>query len=214
MSTETPKPEVTTTTTTPTTTPAPAVAAAAPLSKSAQKKLAQQQAKAARKTANAAKVAAATTQAPKSTTAAAELFGTYPLNQSQTREGAQYSKIKLLDATQVGNSFMLRGRVFANRGKGNLCFILLRQGQFSVQCVLAKDSGCPKEMIAFASKITHESIVDIVGVLRATPEPIEKASQKTVEIVVNKIFIVSSAAARLFFQNSYSTMCFRRFHFN
>lgn len=75
-----------------------------------------------------------------------------------------YTLIKTLDESVVGKEILVRARVFANRPagefitkihcllSGNLCFILLRQGLVSVQCVLAKER-CPKAMITFASKL-------------------------------------------------------------
>ncbi|KAH3767942.1 aspartyl-tRNA synthetase [Pelomyxa schiedti] len=186
--------------TTPATSSAAAAATTAP-SKAAAKKLAKQQAKEKRKTETAAKVAATKSTAAAAATATTaasgtmdQVFGVKILNQSQTRENAQYTKLKTLDPTSNGKTVLLRGRVFASRAKGNLCFILLRQGQFSVQCLFEKSETCPKALVTFASKVTNESIVDIVGQVKTSPVPIEKASQREVEVLGQKLFVVSAAA--------------------
>lgn len=49
-----------------------------------------------------------------------------------------------------------------------------------------------------SSRISNESIVDVVADVLKSPEPIEKASQKTVELAVKKIHVVSTAAVHSF----------------
>jgi len=46
-----------------------------------------------------------------------------------------------------------------------LCFLVLRQRLFSIQCVIELGSEIPAEMIHFAGSIPRESIVDVEGVL-------------------------------------------------
>lgn len=52
-------------------------------------------------------------------------------------------------------------------------------------------------MVKFASNISKESIIDVCGVVIATPTPIEACSQKTVEILCREIHVISASAASL-----------------
>jgi len=121
-------------------------------------------------------------------------YGNAPLIQSQSRPGRTFTNVKDLNASLAEKSILIRGRVHSSRGKGNLCFLVIRQRMHSVQVVISKGDQVSKAMVNFASSISSESIVDIEGVVVVPKEKIEATTQKDVEVNVLKIFIVSSSA--------------------
>ncbi|KAH8061812.1 hypothetical protein JL722_3766 [Aureococcus anophagefferens] len=100
----------------------------------------------------------------------------------------------------VGTTVLVRARLHTVRAKGNLAFLVLRQGCFTVQAVAAAggDAGVPKAMIAFVGKIPSESIVDVEAVVAAAD--VASCSQSDVELAVKSVFVVSKSLPDLPFQ--------------
>jgi aspartyl-tRNA synthetase len=87
------------------------------------------------------------------------------------------------------------------RVKGKVGFLVLRRGYHTLQCVMVENgTAVPKEMMKFAGKIPSESVVDIYGKLSKPEKAIEAASIKSVELNVQKLFVVSAAYPILPFQ--------------
>jgi aspartyl-tRNA synthetase len=190
------------------------------LSKSALKKLAAKQKQAERRAAGKAAAASQKKQQPQpessqpapsassssssSATAApsadseagAENFGAEALNMSQGRPGVVYTAVRDLCETHVGAEVHILGRVHALRTKGNVVFVLVRQGIASVQCVVEKRPGTvPKSALKFAAGLAAESIVRVAG--KVAKANVDKATQKTVEIMANSLKLVSAAETPL-----------------
>jgi aspartyl-tRNA synthetase len=165
------------------------------MSKSAQKKLAAKAKKAEKKEQYkaAAKVESTPQQGEEEASDANDNFGALPLICSTDRPLRQFAKIKDLDESKADQTVYFRARVHNSRPKGNLCFLLLRQNHFTVQATLVKGKENSKAMLNFAANIPKESIVDVEGVVVVPKEKIEAATQKSVEISVRKLFIVSKA---------------------
>ena len=75
-----------------------------------------------------------------------------------------WTDVGKLGANCIGQKVWVRGRVNTVRGKGKIAFLVLRQGCFTVQSVMAVDGGknaVPKGLIGYASGLTNESIVDV-----------------------------------------------------
>lgn len=124
---------------------------------------------------------------------------------SQTKQ-RQFSEVSRLNSAapsegdvKVGDKIWVRGRVSSVRAKGNVCFMVLRSNAFfTIQTVHFKNKLEPetsKQLIKFASSIPLESIVDIYGTLAAAE--VKSCSQSNVEIVMQKIFVVSRAPVAL-----------------
>eukprot|EP01091_Cochliopodium_minus_P009757 TRINITY_DN2473_c0_g1_i1.p1 TRINITY_DN2473_c0_g1~~TRINITY_DN2473_c0_g1_i1.p1 ORF type:complete len:583 (-),score=249.74 TRINITY_DN2473_c0_g1_i1:91-1818(-) len=127
-----------------------------------------------------------------------DFFGNSPLNRSQSKERKNYTKISNLSKKDVGQQVLIRGRVLASRGAGNLTFIVIRQRVHTLQAVVAKTDLIPKEMVLFAKRIPVESIVDFYGEIGSLDEvenveTIESCTQKEIELRVTKIFVSSEA---------------------
>mmetsp|Transcript_34682 Transcript_34682/g.53156 ORF Transcript_34682/g.53156 Transcript_34682/m.53156 type:complete len:647 (-) Transcript_34682:292-2232(-) len=134
---------------------------------------------------------------------AAHLFGERELNRSQgdpeLRHSKKFTDIKTVDKELDGQEVILRARLHNSRGKGKLCFIVLRQQFSSVQCILAQDEVISKGMVNYASKIPKESIVEIKGKVTVPENPIETCTQK-VEIQVQEFWVIDKSAPILPFQ--------------
>jgi len=131
----------------------------------------------------------------------AGVFGDRGVIMSTELTSTQWTHVSAVDASRRGETLTVRGRVHAVRGKGNLAFLVVRQGCFTVQAVAAagKDgSGLPKAAVAFISKLTAESIVDVEATVEAAD--VAGCSQRDVELAVTKVFLVSRAVPDLPFQ--------------
>lgn len=120
-------------------------------------------------------------------------YGLTPLIMSQRTSTRTFSDLSSLNPQLEGQSVWVRARVFTSRSKGNSCFIVLRQGFYSVQAALFKSESIPKVMVKFAASISKESVVDILGSVVTVAEPITSTSQSLVELSVKKIFVISAA---------------------
>eukprot|EP00013_Stygamoeba_regulata_P020200 CAMPEP_0177650362 /NCGR_PEP_ID=MMETSP0447-20121125/11900_1 /TAXON_ID=0 /ORGANISM="Stygamoeba regulata, Strain BSH-02190019" /LENGTH=574 /DNA_ID=CAMNT_0019153223 /DNA_START=197 /DNA_END=1921 /DNA_ORIENTATION=+ len=155
-----------------------------------QKKLKKEQATAARAASQGA-------SGPQKQAAAADythLFGDKPVNRSQKpASGLVLTRVEELDLSLVGKEVTVRCRVESRRGKGNLCFLVLRQQYSTAQAVVSKSGTVPKPMVTFCSKISLESIVDVIAQVVAPENPVESVTQSAVELAVKKLFVVSRA---------------------
>jgi len=77
-----------------------------------------------------------------------------------------------------GQEVTIRGRLHNSRGKGKLCFIIMRQQFSSIQCIIAQDDKISKGMVGYASKVPRESIIEIKGKVTVPEAPIETCTQK------------------------------------
>lgn len=131
-----------------------------------------------------------------------ENYGDLPIVQSAYKTNRQWTPIRQLNASLAGQSVWVRARVHTVRGKGNVCFILLRRGVSSVQASYFADKtdSSSKELVKYASKIPCESVVDICGTIATVAGGVQSATQSDVEIQISKIFVVSAACGELPFQ--------------
>lgn len=118
----------------------------------------------------------------------------------------------------VEKKIWIRGRLHTSRAKGKQCFFLLRQQQFSVQCLLAVGETVSKAFVKFVAgytkdflnqsciafliylslhSVSKESVIDVEGVVVKAPQKIEGATQHDVEIHVTSLWVVSAAEPRL-----------------
>lgn len=124
-------------------------------------------------------------------------FGALPLIRSQTRTGRTYVSVKDVNATLAGQTIWIRARLQTSRGKGNLVFLLLRQGAFSLQGVAAKSDTITKDFLKFVSGINKESIVNVEGEVIVPKDKIESVTQHDIELSIKQLWVVSAAAPAL-----------------
>ena len=66
----------------------------------------------------------------------AHLFGEREINKSQCDPELRFTKkftdMETIDASMEGKEIIVRGRIHNSRGKGGICFVVLRQQCFSI----------------------------------------------------------------------------------
>jgi len=124
-------------------------------------------------------------------------YGTFPLIQSSSRPGRVFARIESLDEKRSNEHILVRGRLHALRAKGNICFLVIRQRFSTIQGILLKGKEISKQMLNFVSGIPKESIIDVEGTLLNAKELIESTSQRTVEILISKVFVVTTSISGL-----------------
>jgi len=126
-------------------------------------------------------------------------FGDLALVQSKYKTDRVWVDFAALDESLIGQNVWLRGRLHTCRAKGNLAFLVMRRGFYTVQAV-AFGGGGKKELLSYASKIPTESIVDIYGQVSKPKDPIKSTTQSAVEIQIAKIYCVNASNPVLPFQ--------------
>jgi len=167
-----------------------------PMTKNALKKLEKEKAKAARKAEVAARLAAEA-DARNKDDVSTDSYGDSPLVQSKEKTDRVWTDVKNIDLSMKGQRVLVRGRVHQSRGTGSQCFVMIRQRQFSIQSLVLVNETVSKQMVKYVTNISKESIVDVEGTVVAVDVPIASASQKDVEIHIEKIFCISKSDPRL-----------------
>jgi len=123
-------------------------------------------------------------------------YGLLPRIQSQTRERKTFHQIRDITPNRKDEVVLLRARVHTLRIQGNLCFIVLRQRESTIQAVGIK-GPISKQMVSFINSTTSESIVDVEGFIRVPEKPILSTTQQDVEIEISRYFIVNPSQCPL-----------------
>lgn len=124
-------------------------------------------------------------------------FGIIRSSSGDQERKSDFTHIKDLCLNIKDQNVLVRGRLHTSRAKGKQCFMVLRQQQFTVQCLVNVSDTVSKQMVKFTSNINKETIVDVIGKVCSVPKEIEACSQKKVEIHVNEIWVVSEAKSQL-----------------
>ncbi|KCV72889.1 aspartyl-tRNA synthetase [Fonticula alba] len=133
--------------------------------------------------------------------ASPDAYGDLPMNQSQAKTDAKWTRLSTLTAADAGSTVLIRGRVHVSRGTGKLAFITLRQQSHTVQVVAAADDKTiSRHMVRFIGNIPKESVVDVTATVTAAPTPIDSCSKKDIELQVQKVFVVSRNNHRMPFE--------------
>ena len=148
------------------------------------------------------------------------VFGDAPMIQSKFKssEGCEkWTKIGNLGVEMKGKKVLVRGFLHTSRGVGKGAFVVLRSSLFTVQCVAfesksrvggGNDDGVntddnntiPPAMIKYMTGVPAESIIDVCGTVTVPANPVEGATQSTVEIQVSTFHCVHKATAPMPFQ--------------
>lgn len=125
-----------------------------------------------------------------------ESYGDYPLIRSTYRSLRKWTEVSAVELGLEGQEILVRARVHNIRGKGNNCFIVLRENFSTLQACAFTSEATPKEMIAYMSGVPCESIVDIVGKVVNPGKPITSCTQQ-VELHIVRFYVVNRASNRL-----------------
>ena len=79
------------------------------------------------------------------------MYGNAPLNQSQEKLNKRVYKVSDLGSNLIDQKVWVRGRLHTSRAKGKQCFFVLRQQQFTVQCLVAVSETVSKAFVKFAA---------------------------------------------------------------
>ncbi|KAK7471420.1 hypothetical protein BaRGS_00035972 [Batillaria attramentaria] len=124
-------------------------------------------------------------------------YGTLPLNQSQEKVQRKIYKICELTPELADKKVWVRARLHTSRAKGKQCFFVLRQQKWTVQALAAVGDRISRQMVKFIAGVPKESIVDVEGTVRGVGQKIEACTQQDVELHVDQVWVVSTAAQRL-----------------
>ena len=127
-----------------------------------------------------------------------EPFGVYSLNRSEASTDRVFTHLSDLTSELIDKEVWVRAFVHTTRGKGKSVFVVLRQSLYLAQAVMFERDGASKEILKFTQKITNESIVDIYA--KVVGANVNKATQKDIELKIQKIYVVSQAAPNMPFQ--------------
>ena len=125
------------------------------------------------------------------------MYGFSPMIQSTEKPERVLNIVKQMDKSMDNKIVWVRGRLHTSRAKGKQCFFVLRQQQYTIQCLAAVSESVSKSMVKFIASVTKESILDVEGVIQSVPNKIESCSQQDVEIHVKRLFVISTSEAQL-----------------
>lgn len=128
-----------------------------------------------------------------------ENFGDAPLIQSRTNATKVWTTIEDLHPYLQGTVVNVRGNIHTSRLVGKGIFVLLRSSLYSVQCVCfeSKDGSISNAMIKYIAALPLESVVDVSGIVTVVDTPVEKATQKLVEIQIQSMFCISKSSTSM-----------------
>ncbi|EDO42231.1 predicted protein [Nematostella vectensis] len=140
---------------------------------------------------------AAEAEAQEANDFAKDRYAVLPLLQSKEKTSRQWLKVQALTEDMVGKRVLVRARIHTSRATGKQCFMTLRDRQYTVQALCAASDVVSKHMVKFAAGINRESIIDVEGEVKAAAQKIKSCSQQDVEILVDKLFVISLSEPRL-----------------
>lgn len=133
----------------------------------------------------------------------ADKFGDMEIIRSQCDPEERFTKkyvaVMDIDDSHVGQTIRIRGRLNNSRAKGNMCFVVVREGYAQVQCVLFVGDKISKGMVQYTSKIPKESIVEVIAEVTKPSAHIDGCSQQ-VELQVVEFWCVNKSVPILPFQ--------------
>ncbi|KAF3599687.1 hypothetical protein F2Q69_00033267 [Brassica cretica] len=110
-------------------------------------------------------------------------------------EGKELTEVSNLVEEIVGSEVSIRGRVHDHRLVGKKLFVILRQSEFRVQCVV-EEARVGTSMLKFVKQLSHESVVELIGVVSLPKKPLTGTTQQ-VEIHVTKMYCFSRSSLNL-----------------
>ncbi|CAB4055469.1 DARS [Lepeophtheirus salmonis] len=124
-------------------------------------------------------------------------YGKRPMIQSVDKPDIQLTPIKILSPKLSDQIIWMRARLHTSRAKGKQCFCVLRQQEFTIQCVAFVSENMSKQMVKYISHVSKESIVDVQARISSVNNPIEGCSIKNVELQLIQFWVVSASEPKL-----------------
>ncbi|KAK8185086.1 aspartyl-tRNA synthetase-like protein [Phyllosticta capitalensis] len=120
------------------------------------------------------------------------MIGSTPYTPSGDKR-IQFSELKAQEEPAVFRCTVINAR----SQSAKLAFLNLRQGEETIQAVVAASEKLSKQMVKFAGSVSAQSIVLVHGLVKDVKEPIKSATIKNLEIHIQKLFIISKAIPQL-----------------
>lgn len=102
-------------------------------------------------------------------------------------EGKELTDVTNLVEEIVGSEVSIRGRVHNHRLVGKKLFVILRQSVSSVQCVV-EEARVGTSMFKFVKQLSHESVVELIGVVSLPKKPLTGTTQQVRLLLVSFSF--------------------------
>jgi aspartyl-tRNA synthetase len=82
-----------------------------------------------------------------------DTYGDYPFIQSVFQSGRKWTPVSRVDESLIGQEVLVRARLHNSTGKGNNCFIFLRENYFTLQACAFKSENISKDMIKYMTDV-------------------------------------------------------------
>lgn len=82
-------------------------------------------------------------------------YGVQQMNQSRDKPNITITHIGDLNVSLNEKTVTIRGRLHTSRAKGKQCFMVIRQQQVTVQCLVFVSEKVSKQMVKFASHVRY-----------------------------------------------------------
>ena len=79
-------------------------------------------------------------------------YGVAEMNQSKSKPDYQFIDVAVLSSKLSDQEVWIRARLHTSRAKGKQCFFVLRQQQYTVQCIAYVSEEISKQMVKFAAR--------------------------------------------------------------
>jgi nondiscriminating aspartyl-tRNA synthetase len=103
----------------------------------------------------------------------------------------QYCDIRQLTSEETGQKIWIQGRVDTIRDKGRICFLRMRYQDHYLQALALKKHL--KDKLNPLARVNPESVINLYGELKESPQEIETATYKHIEFVIEDWELASPA---------------------
>ncbi|OJD33933.1 aspartyl-trna synthetase [Diplodia corticola] len=127
-----------------------------------------------------------------------EDYGELPMIGSVPHTPSGQKRAKFTELKEQDEPVVFRCTVINARSQSaKLAFLNLRQGDETIQAVVAASEKLSRQMVKFAGSVSAQSIVLVHGLVRGVKEPIKSATLKNLEVHIQKLYIISKAEPQL-----------------
>lgn len=125
-------------------------------------------------------------------------YGELPMIGSVPYTPSGQQRVKFTELKEQDEPVAFRCTVINARSQSaKLAFLNLRQGDETIQAVVAASEKLSRQMVKFAGSVNAQSIVLVHGLVRGVKEPIKSATLKNLEVHIQKLYIISKAEPQL-----------------
>eukprot|EP01084_Bolivina_argentea_P054703 100310_1 len=111
-----------------------------------------------------------------------------------------FTELKDIGKEMADAIIWVRARIHTIRDKGKGVFLLLRQTLFTIQAVMFSSKEISKAAVRYIADLPPETVVDIKGIVKLAPSPIQSATQSLVELHIQESHAISRSSPILPFQ--------------